>query len=389
MALMWLAARWARDTGWPGTLDVAVVDHGLRPEAADEAYFVMGEAEKLGLTAHTLTWECPHPKTGIPAAAREARYDLLFGLARKIKAVVVTAHTQDDQAETVLMRLARGSGVDGLSAMAVHTRRDGKQLFRPLLDLSRERLRATLRQAGVGWIDDPTNENTAHERVRIRKALDVLEGLNVTREALAYSATRIRRARSALEVMTGVLMERAVTVERNSFAKLSVEKWILEPDELQVRTIMELARMFGGGQEISLSGAERVRDWTLTRQGRATTFAGCRFARRNREIIVGREAARVSHDVVEIADGDAVLWDNRYEITLGNDAVPAVIMPVGGVAGLVRPDEVPDFVWRGLPALLTPGGAVTPVDIESGDDKPRAGVEFRFINSPTCVHDDA
>jgi tRNA(Ile)-lysidine synthase len=101
----------------------------------------------------------------------------------QLKAIVVTAHTQDDQAETVLMRLARGSGVDGLSAMAVHALRDDMKLFRPMLGFSRERLRATLHDAGVSWIDDPTNENTAHERVRVRKALDVLDGLGVSRVA--------------------------------------------------------------------------------------------------------------------------------------------------------------------------------------------------------------
>jgi tRNA(Ile)-lysidine synthase len=97
---------------------------------------------------------------------------------------VLTAHTQDDQAETVVMRLARGSGVDGLSAMETGTVRDGVTLVRPLLPVSRERLRDTLRQAGMTWIDDPTNENTAHERVRVRKALDVLDGLGVSRELL-------------------------------------------------------------------------------------------------------------------------------------------------------------------------------------------------------------
>jgi tRNA(Ile)-lysidine synthase len=96
-----------------------------------------------------LKWSGPYPKTGIPAAAREARYGLLCGLARTLDAAVLTAHTQDDQAETVVMRLARGSGVDGLSAMeTVNGLRDGVTLFRPLLPVSRQRLRARCARRG-------------------------------------------------------------------------------------------------------------------------------------------------------------------------------------------------------------------------------------------------
>jgi tRNA(Ile)-lysidine synthase len=238
MALMVLADRWARETGWPGRLHVAVVDHGLRAEAADETAFVEREAKRLGLKAHVLKWSGPYPKTGIPAAAREARYGLLCGLARTLDAAVLTAHTQDDQAETVVMRLARGSGVDGLSAMETGTVRDGVTLVRPMLPVSRQRLRDTLRQAGMTWIDDPTNENTAHERVRVRKALDVLDGLGVSREAVALTAARLGRARSALEVAQAGLMQVAVRIKANSYAEIDLECWVHGPAELQVRVIM-------------------------------------------------------------------------------------------------------------------------------------------------------
>ena len=388
MALMWLAARWAREVGWPGKLHVAVVDHGLRPEAAGEAKFVQREAKKLGLKAHVLKWSGPYPKSGIPAAAREARYDLLCGLARKPNAIVVTAHTQDDQAETVLMRLARGSGVDGLSGMEVSSVRGDVCLLRPLLGVSRERLRATLREAGVTWIDDPTNENTAHERVRMRKALDVLAGVGVSREAIALSARRLGRARPALEVATGGLMQVAVNIEHDSFASVSLERWQAGPDDLQVRTIMTLARMFGGGQEISLSGAERVREWMLAGQGRATTFAGCRFARRARAILVGREASRVDAAPLEVTGKRAatILWDGRYEVTVPAVLLPAKVLPARACAGLQRPAEVPDFVWQGLPVVCTAQGQFTPAcPAPAGNGKDDVPA-FRLIHAPKRVH---
>jgi tRNA(Ile)-lysidine synthase len=136
------------------------------------------------------------------------------------------------------MRLARGSGVDGLSAMETGTVRDGVTLVRPMLPVSRERLRDTLRQAGMTWIDDPTNENTAHERVRVRKALDVLDGLGVTRASIALSAGRLGRARAALEVAAGGADAGGRSHRARLFARISLERWCGAPAELQVRVIM-------------------------------------------------------------------------------------------------------------------------------------------------------
>ena len=384
MALMWLAARWMRDTGWPGKLHVGVVDHGLRAEAADEARFVMAEAGKLGLNAHTLRWDGPHPKTGIPAAARQARYDLLCGLASKLGAVLVTAHTQDDQAETVLMRLARGSGVDGLSGMEASSLRGDVCLLRPLLEVSRDRLRETLREVGMTWMDDPTNENTDHERVRVRKALDVLAAVGVSRDALALSALRLGRARSALEVAKAGLMHVAVSVVTNSYAEIDLQRWSHGPAELQVRAIMQLARMFGGGQEISLSGAERVIDWIAQSDARATTFAGCRFARRAKVVIVGREAVRVNTDAMRVNATHPVMWDGRYEIAVPEQLLPAQILPAGVCKDLDRPRDIPDFVWRGLPLVKS---ASLKLFTPAGGEDAGSGPVFRLIHAPNSGHD--
>ena len=162
-ALMHLAARWVLRSPSAPKLHVASVDHGLRPEAATEAEQVVAQAKALGLGARTLRWEGQKPAAGIQDAARRARYALLLELAIEVardvlgdlpSTAIVTAHTADDQAETVLMRLARGSGVDGLAAMPVVTRvermsladggMEGVALLRPLLAVPRARLVATL-----------------------------------------------------------------------------------------------------------------------------------------------------------------------------------------------------------------------------------------------------
>jgi tRNA(Ile)-lysidine synthase len=202
VALMWLAARWQRSLARGPRLTVVTVDHGLRPEAAREAREVKRLAAALGLPHRTLRWRGEKPKTGLPAAAREARYRLLAQAARAAGAShVLTAHTRDDQAETLLMRLFRGSGLAGLSAMAAFAERDGIVLARPLLDVPKAQLIATLRRAKIGFAEDPTNRDTAFTRPRLRALLPLLAAEGGDARNLARLAARLARANAAVEVL--------------------------------------------------------------------------------------------------------------------------------------------------------------------------------------------
>src|SRR6185295_18419883 len=168
-ALMVLAARWRQTLKQRVKLIAVTVDHGLRPEAKREAEAVKRLARSLRIEHHTLRWTGPKPKTGIQEAARNARYRLLADVSRKAgRAPVLTAHTQDDQAETVLFRMMRGSGVAGLAGMRTgnlmpgqHPDHDGKkiELFRPLLDIPKSRLIATLKAAKIPYAEDPSNRD--------------------------------------------------------------------------------------------------------------------------------------------------------------------------------------------------------------------------------------
>ena len=166
IALMWLAARWRRALARGPQLVAVTVDHGLRAEAAQEARAVKRLARSLDLTHRTMRWTAAKPKTGLPAAARTARYRLLAQAAQACGAThILTAHTRDDQAETLLMRMLRGSGIAGLAAMARQSEREGVVLARPFLNVSKSRLVATLKKAGIDFADDPTNRDTV-SRVR-------------------------------------------------------------------------------------------------------------------------------------------------------------------------------------------------------------------------------
>jgi tRNA(Ile)-lysidine synthase len=202
VALMWLAVRWRRGLTRGPRLLAVTVDHGLRADAAREARDVKRLAKSLDLEHRTLRWSGAKPKSGLPAAAREARYALLAKVARKSGAKhIVTAHTRDDQAETLLMRLLRGSGVAGLAAMARESERDGVLLARPLLEVSKAELIATLAKARIDFADDPTNRDPAFTRPRLRALMPALAEEGGDARNLARLASRLARANAAVEVL--------------------------------------------------------------------------------------------------------------------------------------------------------------------------------------------
>ena len=204
MALLHLAASWRAQAGGGHPLHVATVDHGLRPEAAAEAAMVAAASAVYGLPHATLVWEGDKPATGLQARAREARYRLLGAHARALGApFVLTAHHADDQTETVLMRLGRGSGVAGLAAMRrVTPLVDGVALVRPLLGLTKLELEAVCREAGLATAADPSNRDPAFLRVRLRAQAAAAAGLGLDRPALLRLARRMARADEALEAET-------------------------------------------------------------------------------------------------------------------------------------------------------------------------------------------
>ncbi len=202
VALMWLMARWRDGLARGPRLLAVTVDHGLRPEAAREARDVKRLAQQLELPHRTMRWTGDKPKTGVPAAARTARYRLLAQAARTLGAThVLTAHTRDDQAETLLMRLLRGSGIAGLSAMARESAREDVSLVRPLLDVPKSRLIATLNKAKIDFADDPTNRDTVLTRPRLRGLLPLLAAEGGDARGLARLASRLARANAAVDVL--------------------------------------------------------------------------------------------------------------------------------------------------------------------------------------------
>jgi tRNA(Ile)-lysidine synthase len=195
----------------PGRIEAATVDHGLRPESSDEAAMVSELCRKLGIPHETLLADWPEPpETNVQAAARAMRYRLLneWAIERGL-AAVATAHHADDQAETLLMRLLRGSGVGGLGG----TRKkralsEAIELIRPLLGWRKLTLEALVAEAGLSPVDDPSNRDPKHDRSRIRQLLGSADWLDPAR--LATSASAIRDADEAIDWALAPLIESQV-----------------------------------------------------------------------------------------------------------------------------------------------------------------------------------
>lgn len=259
VALMRLAAPLAHDCG--ARVAVASVDHGLRTEAADEVAAVARWGAEAGLTVHGLRLDLPHAGARLQETARQARYAVLAETARAIGAgAIVTAHHRDDQAETVLMRLAAGSGIGGLAGMSAASDLAGLVLARPFLDLPKARLVATCRARGWPFVDDPSNTSQSYARGRLRAAADALarEGLDARR--LARLARRAARAEAALDAAAQTAF---VEARRPAPAgEIALDARVLAglPEEIALRVLSRCVALLAPQARPRLARAEALHD---------------------------------------------------------------------------------------------------------------------------------
>lgn len=262
-ALMVLAARWRKSLRKKPALIAVTVDHGLRAESKAEAAAVGRLARKLGLVHRTMRWTGAKPKSGLQKAARAARYGLLAETARKAKSAhILTAHTLDDQAETVLIRMSRGSGVTGLAGMTrtspLPASNGGVSLVRPLLDIPKSRLIATLRAAKVSYANDPSNRDPRFTRVRLRALMLELarEGLDAGR--LGLLARRLKRVDAAI-VATVERAEAALVSQTSGAIAVDAEDYARLPAEIALRLLGRAIAQIGDEGPVELAKLEALK----------------------------------------------------------------------------------------------------------------------------------
>ena len=298
-ALLFLAARWRAARRKGPKLVAVTVDHGLRPGSAREAAMVKRLAAGFHVEHRTVRWSGRKPSTGLQEAARQARYRLLVAAARNEGARhILTAHTLDDQAETVLFRLARGSGLSGLAGIARTSALDHITLMRPFLEIPKARLLATLTAAKVPFIEDPSNRDPRFARTRLRQLAPALarEGLSAAR--LAALARRLGRAEQALTRATeqafaqlyrkGSTDRREMVMDGRGFSEL--------PSEIALRVLGRAIGQVGREGPVELRKLERLLAAVLesgaTRSRMRCTLAGALITAQAGKIVVERAPPR-------------------------------------------------------------------------------------------------
>jgi tRNA(Ile)-lysidine synthase len=336
------------------------VDHRLREAAATEAEWVKRKALALGFQHQTLVWEGEKPRSDLQAGARRARYGLMTAYCRTATIpAIATAHTSDDQAETFIMRLARGSGLDGLSAMQDISRRNGIDILRPLLMVSRRRIEAFLLQRDQPWLEDPSNDDERYERVRIRRKLKAAQSLGLLPAKLALSARRLRRARDALDMVTAEFLRANVSLHQAGFATLHLPELCEIHEDIALRALARMLAALGGGTApLRLSRIEAYYQMMRTAP-RSATLGGCRLIVKGADLTIMREIGRMDMMCGSmIQPGESRLWDGRFMVTYAGGETGAATLRALGVDGVHAAKSakghfsvVPRLAAMTLPAL--------------------------------------
>lgn len=314
---MALAARWPER---PPVL-VVTVDHGLRTQSAAEARSVAENAERLGL-AWRIAKAPPRPPAGnLQDWARRTRYRLLAEAARAAGFdTIVTAHHRDDQAETFLLRLARGSGVYGLAAMPEEGIVDGILLARPLLGLPRATLAQVAAASGLPTVDDPSNADPHFDRARMRALMPRLAAEGLTAERLAATAARLRRAAGALDHYATELLQECFAADGYGVVSGPAEALLAAPEEVTLRALALILRAVGGADYTpALESVEALRQAMLAAAPGATvkrTLHGVVVTAAGGRVTARREWGRTGLPALPANPGATLVWDGRFRVAV-------------------------------------------------------------------------
>lgn len=360
LALLDCADRWRKNTPGAPDLLVLTVDHGLRASSRREAAAVVALARARGIEAKLLRWTGRRPTRDIEAAARAARYRLLLSAAEASAAThLLIAHHRDDQAETLLLRLARGSGLFGLAAMRSEIRVGDVTISRPFLHVSRERLRATAAAAGMHPVEDPMNADDRFARSRIRRLMPLLAAEGVDPSGLAATARRLAGAAEAVDRAAGDLLASAVTVDALAVATLHPSPFFAAPGEVRTRALVRILLAIGG--DLYPPRYDRLAALLRDIEAHAggfrfkRTLAGTVVEARKGNFVIFRETGREGLPDIAIRSGFSGVWDHRFHVEalgrLPRGLRLAALGAEGRRAASIRKDSAPYASLEALPAF--------------------------------------
>jgi tRNA(Ile)-lysidine synthase len=380
-ALMLLIAEWRER---PPVI-VATVDHGLRAGSAAEADLVAHNARRLGLECRVLTAPEPFVGGNLQDWARRVRYACLARAAREAEFdAIVTAHHREDQAETFLIRLARGSGVYGLAAMSETGGFDGVGVIRPLLDVARAELLKIAAESGLPLADDPSNSDPRFDRVRLRALAPALAPQGLTAERLAATAFRLRRAAEALDHYVRQFLQ-AFQADRFGVVGGPAAAFAGVPEETALRALALVLKAAGGADHTPpLQGVEALLAAIVATdapQGFRRTLHGAVISLTDGRFLAQREWGRDGLETASAAPGATLLWDRRFRVGIPQVAGELAVGPLGASGRRLRAEDADRPALRAMPGLFQNGALVAvPGSVLPADDGPA----FQNL-SVTCV----
>ena len=332
---------------WNGReLSVVTIDHGLRPESAEEASAVSVLSQAMGYSHETIKWTGWNKRGNLQEAARNARRSLILQWAKQNNVgAVALGHTADDQAETFLMRLARGSGIDGLSSMEPLRQEDGILWVRPMLSIRRAALREYLASIGAEYFDDPSNEDETFDRIKVRRALGTLGALGIDVPKISETTERLRSAKQVVYTATRDLSLACTKVLPSGELHIDLERFQSGQRTLQLRILSEAVRFVSGSYYAPRAYAvENILD-SLETPTLGSTLHGCVLRISGKRLMVRREPGKTGGPV-DVQD----IWDGRWSVAgKGEGQISAV-----GEEGLSHCPDWRDTGWNREVLLTTP-----------------------------------
>lgn len=314
LSLCFLAHDWTAARG--GRVTALTVDHGLRRESAEEAGEVAACMARHGIKHKVLSWRGEKPATRLQEAARVARYRLLCGWCRDNAILhLLLGHHADDQAETVLHRLIRGSGVEGLTGMSAIVYTAEVRLLRPLLGCRAADLRRFLRSSGEVWLDDPSNQDARFARTHLRAMRPSLEAAGLGEPVLLAAAARMAAAKTAMQASVVALLALCCRVHPMGFARLDRAVMAAAPVEIGAKALTRIVMMIGGSKrECGADAARRMHERLFHGEDRTSVSLGrCLLVGDGPHVLVCRERRHLPPPRSLHAD-DEILWDGRFRL---------------------------------------------------------------------------
>lgn len=349
------------------SLTAVTVNHNIRKESMTEAETVHQFLTEQGICHTTLHNKRIIGATSVEADAREIRYQLMINFCKRENiSTLFIAHQAEDQAETFLSRLARGSGVDGLSAIRPISKREGVYLVRPLLDISKKEIETYLKKRDVQWINDPMNQDETYERVKWRHFLPLLEEKGILLKSMICSVKRLERSQQALQEMTNTFLNSSVQYYDEGYALIDTASFQRLPEEIKIRVLMSVLKTVGQtGNFISLELVERA----VLSFPKKMTLAHCVLIPHKKGLFVVKEAHRMEQKKV-ISPNKWIMWD-RFMILSDCAGVVCANPP------LKRKKNIPYLVQCSFPCFKTEKELENNQDIRYKDTlKPNVRIKF-------------